>query len=151
MLRKVGTLYFRRPLTHSAHFLYEQVLQAAHELQALLTAIMKADRDENSFISEKELDEVMLRMKAFASKKGPKFDEAAIRAAFKSVMTEQGASLLRVRSALRKQRKEMEEQKDVDGSKYKPIVVDDDVESNLIRQAVSQEAIKQASDGGCCQ
>jgi hypothetical protein len=111
---------------------------------------MKADKDENAFISEKELDEVMLRMKMFAGRRGPKFDEAAIRAAFKSAMTQQGASLLRVHSALQKQRKEMEEQKDIDGSKYNPIVVDDDVESNIILHAVSEEAKRSVAQGGCC-
>lgn len=128
-----------------------QTLQAADEIQALLSAIMKADKDENAFLSERELDEVMLRMKVFAGRKGPKFDEAAIRAAFKNVMTEQGASLLRVHSALQKQRKEMEEQKDIDGSKYNPIVVDDDTESNIIRNALSEEAKRQTAEGGCCQ
>jgi hypothetical protein len=127
------------------------MLKAANELQGILAAMLKADRDENALISEKELDEVMLRMKIFSRKKRSKFDEGAIRAAFKSVMTEQGASLLRVHSALEKQRKEMEEQKDIHGSKYNPIVIDDDLERNLIQQVVSEEALKEASEGGCCQ
>jgi hypothetical protein len=137
---------------HSLVFFYEQELQAADELHSLLAAIMKADRDQNSLISEKELDELMLRMKisAGSSKTESKFDEASIRAAFKSVMTEQGASLLRMHSAIQKQRQEMEVQKDIDGSKYNPIVVDDDLESNLVRPVMSQEAMKQASQGGCC-
>lgn len=89
---------------------------------------MRADKDENAFISEKELDEVMLRLKVFSGRRtGPNFDEAAIRAAFKSAMTEQGACLLRVHNALKKQRQEMEEQKEIDGSKYKPIVLEDNV------------------------
>jgi hypothetical protein len=44
----------------------------------------------------------------------------------------------------------MEEQKDIDGSKYNPIVVDDDVESNIILHAVSEEAKRSVSQGGCC-
>ncbi|KAG7369176.1 hypothetical protein IV203_031919 [Nitzschia inconspicua] len=127
-----------------------KALQAADEVQAILATIMKADKNNNSFICEKELDEVMLRLRAIAGRKDPKFDEEAIRAAFKSAMTEQGAALLRVHSALQKQRKEMEEQKDIDGSKYNPIMVDDDEESNIIRQVLSEEAKRKTSQGGCC-
>jgi hypothetical protein len=73
---------------------------------------MKADKDENAFISEKELDEVMLRLKVFGSRrgKGPKFDEELVRAAFKSSMTDQGASLVRIQSAIRKQQQQQQQQ-----------------------------------------
>jgi hypothetical protein len=74
---------------------------------------MKADKDEDAHISEKELDEVMLRLKMFAGRrgnKGPKFDDEAIRAAFKNVMTNQGASLARIHSAIRKEQQQYQQE-----------------------------------------
>ena len=58
-------------------------------------------------ISEKELDEVMFRMKVVAGKRGPssKFDEASIRAAFKKSMTKKGVSLSFIHATIRNDRK----------------------------------------------
>lgn len=116
-----------------------QSLQAADELHALLGAMMKADKDGNALISENELDEVILRMKVFGGRKSSKFDESAIRAALKSAMTAQGASLHRVHSALQNHRKQVYEQKEINGSIYNPIVVDVDEEIGIGQQAASED------------
>jgi hypothetical protein len=95
----------------------EQTLQAADALHSLLAAMMIADKDGNSYINDTELDEVMLRMKVFSRNKGPKFDEDSIRAAFKSAMTDKGASLSRIHNALREERRNA-------GTESKPINVE---------------------------
>jgi hypothetical protein len=76
-----------------------QRLQAASEMQAIIEAIMLADKDSNSFISEKELDEMMIRLRVFASPSSS-ISEDEIRSAFKKAMTSQGASLGRIHSHL---------------------------------------------------
>ncbi|KAL3908284.1 MAG: hypothetical protein SGILL_008541, partial [Bacillariaceae sp.] len=131
-----------------------KTLQAADEIQAMLAAIMKADKDEDAFISEKELDEVMLRMKIFGGRNGiPNMNEEAIRAAFKNMITSQGVHLTRIHSALEKQRKRDEEQKTIDGSKYNPIMVSESdvgLSRDIISEGISEEAKQQPSAGGCC-
>ena len=122
----------------------------------MLAAILKADKDEDSFISEKELDEVMLRMKVFGGRQnGPKVDEETIRKAFKAMITSQGVHLSRIHSALEKQRQKEAELKKVDGSKFNPIPVSEsDIEHNLaVPRAVSStisEDVKQQASTGCC-
>ncbi len=51
-------------------------------------------------MKEAELDEVMMRMRVFAGQNGSKFDEGAIRAAFKCSLTRKGSSLIRIHSAI---------------------------------------------------
>ncbi|KAL3893446.1 MAG: hypothetical protein SGARI_008168 [Bacillariaceae sp.] len=122
----------------------------------MLSAILKADKDEDSFISEKELDEVMLRMKVFGGRKnGPKVDEETIRKAFQAMITSQGVHLSRIHSALEKQRQRDADLKKLDGSKFNPIPVSEsDIENNnMVTRAVSStvsEDAKQHASGGCC-
>jgi hypothetical protein len=77
-----------------------QTLQAADEIQELVSAIINSDRDCDYILKEKELDEVMMRMRAFDGKNGSNFDEDALRAAFKGSLTRKGSSLIRIHSAL---------------------------------------------------
>lgn len=65
-----------------------------------MSAILNADRDCDYMLKEKELDEVMIRMRVFAGRNGSNFDEEAIRAAFKGSLTRKGSSLIRIHSAI---------------------------------------------------
>ena len=80
----------------------QKKLQAACEMQAIIEAILLADKDSNYHISEKELDEMMLRLRVFAGRSSS-ISEDEIRASFKHAMTSQGASLGRIHSHLQAQ------------------------------------------------
>ena len=90
----------------------------------------------------------------FGRQNGPKVDEETIRKAFKAMITSQGVSLMRIHSALEKQRQREAELKQLDGSKFNPIPVSEsDIENNMVPRAVSStisEDVKQQASGGCC-
>mmetsp|Transcript_4719 Transcript_4719/g.8767 ORF Transcript_4719/g.8767 Transcript_4719/m.8767 type:complete len:318 (+) Transcript_4719:49-1002(+) len=98
-----------------------RVLQAADEFQTILAAIMEADKDQDSFISEKELDELVLRWRVFGGRrKNSRFDEEAIRAAFKKIMTEKGVSFSNIHNAMQLQNEQNQSQNDEDDSHSNP-------------------------------
>ena len=105
---------FFPPVGTSPFGIRPQRLQAASEMQALMEAIMLADKDSNYYLSDKELDQVMLRLKVFVStsstggRSHQRFSEETIRTAFKNAMTHQGASLGRIHSHLQAQQDEEE-------------------------------------------
>ena len=95
----------------------------------------------------------MMRMKVFGGRKnGP--DEEAIRKAFKAMITSQGVSLMRIHSALEKQRQREEEEKTMDGSKFNPIPVSEsDIENNIVDRDINgtmSEEVNQQAARGCC-
>ena len=70
---------------------------------------MLADKDENYQISEKELNELMLRLKVIGGSRSSLSNHTSItedimKAAFAKAMTNQGASLGRIHSHLQGQR-----------------------------------------------
>jgi hypothetical protein len=90
--------------------LFLQQLQAADDIQALLTAILHSDSDCDSILTDKELDGVMMRMRVFNGRTGSKFDEKALRAAFKQSLTKKGASLIRIHSSMQEESVNNEEE-----------------------------------------
>jgi hypothetical protein len=78
-------------------------------MQAIMEAIMLADKDSNYHISDKELNELTLRLRVIAaggrlsSQSPSSISQDKIKAAFKKAMTNQGASLGGIHSHLQAQ------------------------------------------------
>jgi hypothetical protein len=75
-------------------------LQAATEMQDLISAVLRSDKNLDGRISESDLDQFMIRMKGMGGRHGKPFDEEAARAAFKTSLTKTDISLLRIASSL---------------------------------------------------
>jgi hypothetical protein len=98
--------------SHACTSLLLQKLQAADDIQELMSSILKADKDCDFILTDKELDEVLARMRVVAGRNGSKFDEQAIRAAFKNSLTRKGSSLIRIHSTMQDESEDMEESKE---------------------------------------
>jgi hypothetical protein len=75
-------------------------LQAATEMQDLFSVVLRSDKNLDGRISESELDQFMIRMKAMGGRHGKPFDEEAARAAFKNSLTRRDISLFRIASSV---------------------------------------------------
>jgi hypothetical protein len=78
---------------------HPQKLQAAIEMQDLITMVVKSDKDGDNQVSEEEMDVFVSRLKHFGGRRGS-LNEDAIKDAFRSSLTKTVHSLLQVTASM---------------------------------------------------
>jgi hypothetical protein len=76
-----------------------QKLQAAIEMQDLITLILKSDKDGDNRVSEEEMEQFFLRLKHFRGRRD-RLNKDAIKDAFRSSLTKTVQSLLQVTASM---------------------------------------------------
>jgi hypothetical protein len=77
-----------------------QKLQAAIDLQDLISLTLKADKNGDDMISDQEMDEFILRMRQYKGRGRREVDEDKLRKAFRQSITKTVGSLLQVTSSM---------------------------------------------------
>ena len=84
-------------------------------MQDLITMILTSDKDDNNRVSDKEMDEFVLRLKAFGGRRFALLDTDAIKDAFKHSLTKTTASLFQVTASVMEEEEEKKTDEEMGG------------------------------------